>query len=92
MLHFLYNYYDRSKLKSDRGLWGIVTTSSERKDFVVALWQFLRSLVSVFRESAVLYFFQVTAMHIHILLSDTVIHLQFVKQSPIFSFASNTLT
>ena len=60
----------------------------------MALWQSLRSLLCLFYILKMLFyiFFQVTAIHIHLLvrLSDAVIHLQFVIQRP-FSVSRQTI-
>ena len=95
MLCFLYNYHYLSKQNSHRGLWSIVTTSPQRKNSVVAFWgSFHSSLWQFFGESAVLYFFEVTGMHLNVLvlLSDTVIYLQLLKQRQFLSFVPNILT
>ena len=92
---FLYSYHYWSKLKSHRGLWGIFAMSPQRKDSMMALWEFVHSLLCLlFREIAVLYFFpnHRYAQTFSVLLSDNVIHLQFVKQRPFFGFVPNILT
>ena len=95
MLCFLYSYHCWSKLNSHRGLWGIFATSPQRKDSMMALWESVHSSLCIFfREIAVLYFFPNYryAQTFLVLLSDTVIHLQFVRQRPFFGFAPNILT
>ena len=95
MLCFLYSYHYWSKLNSHRGLWGIFATSPQRKDSMMALWESVHSSLCIFfREIAVLYFFPNCryAQTFLLLLSDTVIHLQSVKQRPFFGFAPKILT
>ena len=69
--------------------------SPQRKDSMMALWESVHSSLCIFcREIAVLCFFPNYryAQRFLVLLSDTVIHLQSVKQRPFFGFAPKILT
>ena len=95
MLFFLYTYHYWSKLNSHGRLWRIFATSPQRK----ILWwlcgnPFIAHCVCFFWEIAVLYIFFPNyryAQTFLVLLSDTMIHLQLVRQCPFFGFAPNIL-